>query len=61
MRAISVAIFLSLIGCTVNLEDKRLTRQEVAEAFKERDSIITGAATMLKEHEERLNKLEGSK
>ena len=33
-------ILLALSSCTVNVVDKRLDRQEVAEAFRQRDSVI---------------------
>lgn len=48
-KMIVLALFLS--SCTVNVMDKRLTREEVALAFKQRDAVLEGIATKLKEME----------
>lgn len=44
--------FIMLTGCTVNIIDKRLTREEVAQALQERDVALA----MLKRQIEELSK-----
>jgi hypothetical protein len=48
-KVILAACLLSLSGCTINLVDKRLSREEVAAAFKQRDAAIEGLAQAIKE------------
>lgn len=48
-KIIIAACLLSLSGCTINLVDKRLSREEVAAAFKQRDELIVGLAEAIKE------------
>lgn len=39
----SAAVVIALLSaCTVQIEDKRLTRGEVAAAFKQRDDALVG-------------------
>lgn len=38
-----------LAGCTISVVDKRLTREEVAAAFKQRDNALMGLAQTVKE------------
>lgn len=47
-----IVLALLLSGCTINVADKRLTREEVALAFQQRDKILEGMATVLKELKE---------
>jgi len=45
-----IAIFcLLLSGCTINIVDKRLTREEVGAALKQRDEAIGVMAKAIKE------------
>lgn len=39
MKLLCLSLVL-LTGCTIQLEDKRLTREEVAAAFQQRDEAI---------------------
>jgi hypothetical protein len=50
VRALIIAAcLLSLAGCTINVVDKRLSREEVAVAFRERDAVIAAIAKKLQE------------
>lgn len=43
-------LILSLLNaCTVNVVDRRLTREEVAAALQERDQVIAGIAEKVEE------------
>lgn len=48
----SATILITLLSaCTVQIEDKRLPREEVAAAFKQRDEAITAIIEKLKQLE----------
>lgn len=53
MKGLLIAAVL-LSGCSLQLEDKRLTRDEVVYAFKQRDQQIVALAEALKKVEARL-------
>lgn len=55
-----VIIVLLLSSCTVKVQDARLTREEVIEALKQRDSAIIGLATIVKELKEKNEKTSSS-
>lgn len=40
MKPLLFSLVILLTGCTIQLEDKRLTREEVAAAFQERDAAM---------------------
>jgi len=44
-----VAVLLA--GCTINIVDKRLTREDVAAAFKERDAVLMTIVNQLKKNQ----------
>jgi hypothetical protein len=52
---------LLLSGCTFNVVDKRLTREEVAGAFKERDEALKLITIVVKELQEAEIKRQGKK
>lgn len=58
MRLVMLALIL-LSGCTVQLEDKRLTREEVSTALKQRDELFEKMAEAIKAQDERLIAIEG--
>lgn len=42
MKLISVALLISsLAGCTVSVVDTRITREELADAFRQRDQALS--------------------
>lgn len=43
------ACLLSLAGCTISIVDERVSREEVAQAFQERDALIIALAKAVKE------------
>lgn len=48
----SAAILIALLSaCTIQVEDKRLPREEVAAAFKQRDEAIAAIIEKLKQLE----------
>ena len=47
MKTLLIAAVL-LSGCSLQLEDKRLTREEVAGAFKERDQVLARLSEEIK-------------
>lgn len=47
MKLVFVIMLLGLSACTVNIVDKRLTRDEVAAAFAQRDQIFKAIAKEL--------------
>lgn len=55
-----VIIVLLLSSCAVKVQDARLTREEVIEALKQRDSAIIGLATIVKELKEKNEKTSSS-
>lgn len=54
MRFILIALLLvsSLSACSVQVHDERISREEIAQAFKARDSILKGIVTSIKELKE---------
>lgn len=50
-----IALLLSQTACTIQVTDKRLPREEVAEAFAQRDKALEGLTAVLKKHQERLD------
>lgn len=55
MRYILVVSLILLSACTIQVTDKRLPREEVAEAFAQRDKALQGLTEVLKKHQERLD------
>lgn len=53
---LALGALLLLSACMVNITDKRLTREEVSAAFKQRDNAIMGLATIVKELKEKNEK-----
>lgn len=47
MKLILCILASALAGCSLQLEDKRLTREEVATAFKQRDASLEALAKEL--------------
>lgn len=45
----SLVILILLSGCVIKVEDSRLTREEVMQAFKERDANILVIAQKINE------------
>lgn len=50
MKTFTVLLLICCIftGCTVNVVDKRLTREEVAAALRDRDNAINALAVAVK-------------
>ena len=40
---------LVLCGCTINITDKRLSREEIRAAFDQRDKVLTGMGKEIKD------------
>ena len=49
MKVLSILIALMLSGCVIRVEDQRLTRHEIAQAFQERDKNILDIAQKVAE------------
>lgn len=57
-KLIAVVIVIALSGCTVAVTDQRITREELATAFQQRDQAIGSLAESMKKV---IEKLEPSK
>ena len=42
------AVTLAVTGCDINIVDKRLTKEEVAQAFAQRDAMLKSMAEAIK-------------
>lgn len=51
MKIAILSTLLMLSACTIQIEDKRLPREEVAAAFKQRDEAIAAIIEKLKQLE----------
>lgn len=49
MKALSILTIILLSGCVIRVEDQRLTRHEIAQAFQERDKNILDIAQKVAE------------
>lgn len=59
MRLAIIALLLS--GCTINVVDKRVTREEVAAALAQRDEAIGKIALAVKQLQDKNKPLEKAK
>lgn len=51
-RTACVLVLVAATGCTVNLEDKRITPEAIAQAFQQRDAVLELFAKKLSALEE---------
>ena len=48
IRMTMLSLALLLAGCTIRVEDQRLTREEVATAFQQRDAALSQVVSVVK-------------